>query len=541
MPLLDSQTPVSSTAPLGEMFGPYRIVEPLGAGAMGAVFRALDVEAGTEVAIKVLHERRATQAVVCERLKREAEVIQAIDHPNVVRVLASGTSPDGRPYLAMELLRGRTLAEVICEGPQGWMRVAHLVRELARGLAAAHDKGFVHRDLKPCNVMVLDGPEPEHIKILDFGIVGMISDPRTRLTDDGMVLGTPIYMSPEQLVSSSVDHRADLYALGIMAYELLTGAPPFDGAFREIAAKHLMAAPAPLPECGGLDILIGQLLAKDATRRPATAHAVVAEIDALVGATQVSLPAVPAFVAGAGVLARSWASVAKRMPRPQQWRRAWQAAAGTGLVAGATVVALAAFSGSPVKALERTDAAPITSRPVVTQVRVSPRLLGSLEGPHAIHLAGPTSRDHVPDPTEAEATLASAAGSVEHADARQASQLELAEAQALEAGAAVEEPPAPPVSPPVVAAAAPARPVAAVVRPAAVPPPPASYETVNVRLREISARLTAAARHGTDDVRRFEEDYLDLSASLEPGLDPARYAALMGRIDALDRALRAAR
>ncbi len=261
------------------MVGRYRVLQRIGSGGMGTVYAGVDTTNGEQVALKIVHRRRAADQVFFERLRREAQAIALIDSPNVVRILGFGISDCGLPYLAMELVRGCTLAEMIAEnGAVTPARASRIALGIARGLAASHTKCFIHRDLKPSNVMVSPN---DRVKIVDFGIVSCGLEDQDKLTRDDVVLGTPAYMAPEQVMSPGVSPQADLYALGVILFEMLTGRPPFEGDFRQIAVFHLMQTPPPLPPCGGLETLVAQLLEKDPKKRPASAEDVVRAIEAL--------------------------------------------------------------------------------------------------------------------------------------------------------------------------------------------------------------------------------------------------------------------
>jgi serine/threonine protein kinase len=214
----------------------YRIIEPIGAGGMGEVYRAHDTNLDRDVAIKVLPRAVATNSQNLARLEREAKAIAALSHPNILAVYDFGTE-DGNSFVVTELLEGETLRERLTGGALAPRKAAELGRQIARGLAAAHDKGIVHRDLKPENLFL---SEDGRIKILDFGLatsVGGSDAPdatgdyvgptRTSLTMPGSVMGTVDYMSPEQVRGEPVDHRSDIFSFGSVLYEMLGGSRPF--------------------------------------------------------------------------------------------------------------------------------------------------------------------------------------------------------------------------------------------------------------------------------------------------------------------------
>ncbi|MEM9454568.1 MAG: protein kinase [Myxococcota bacterium] len=236
--------------------GCYRLTRQLGKGGMGTVYEAQHLRLGGKVAIKILSPQFASDAKFRDRFKREARAASQIRHPNVVQITDYGETPDGSVFFAMELLEGRDLHAILHEhvGPLPWSRARHLLAQAADGLAAAHAQGIVHRDVKPANVFVLEGEGVrDFVKILDFGIAKIVA-PNTEdsvliknLTTTGEVFGTAKYMAPEQFYGKSNDPRMDMYALGIVAYELLTGRAPFTGgsAF-EIIARHMQDKPPPL-------------------------------------------------------------------------------------------------------------------------------------------------------------------------------------------------------------------------------------------------------------------------------------------------------
>jgi eukaryotic-like serine/threonine-protein kinase len=212
--------------------GRYEVLERLGAGGMGVVYRGRQAQLGRFVAIKVLHRDTAAVPEWRQRFEREARALSALAHPNVVPVTDSGIDR-GVPFLVMELLQGKTLAALIKEGPLPLWRALDIARQTLRGLAFAHGKGIIHRDLKPTNVFLQELPDQaDHVRLLDFGtakfLEGSGSDTMTEtLTRVGVVFGTPAYMSPEQAKAAPVDARTDVYAAGILLFELLAGRRPF--------------------------------------------------------------------------------------------------------------------------------------------------------------------------------------------------------------------------------------------------------------------------------------------------------------------------
>ena len=265
--------------------GPYRIIRKLGQGGMGSVYEALHQTLGRHVAIKVLHPEVARNEEFALRFANEARASNIVDHPDVVQITDHGSLPDGIPYIVMEYLKGESLGHRIehLGGPMNPSEVTYIALQVADVLAAAHIKGIIHRDLKPENVMLLPDAATatgERAKVLDFGIAKLIeannqASVQTRATE---LLGTPNYMSPEQCRGAKgVDEKTDVYALGVMMFEMLVGRPPFVGtALGELMAKH-MYEPAPkvaacnpqVPEV--LANLVDVLLDKDKEKRPSMA------------------------------------------------------------------------------------------------------------------------------------------------------------------------------------------------------------------------------------------------------------------------------
>lgn len=261
----------------GRRIGPYRVVRRLGRGGMGAVYLGVHEQIRRQVAIKVLRPEHAADPLVARRFLTEAQVVNLVRHPALVEVSDHGLLDDGTPYLIMEYLEGTPLSERLARGALPEPVARALAREIALGMAAAHERGVIHRDLKPANVMLVPDPRrpgTEQVKVLDFGLakdrLGGVSH-----TAVGALLGTPTYMSPEQIrAPAQADDRTDVYALGAMLYEMLAGSPPFQGAPAEVMGQHLHHEPRPLraaapsvsPAVAGL---VAEMLAKDPRARPA--------------------------------------------------------------------------------------------------------------------------------------------------------------------------------------------------------------------------------------------------------------------------------
>ena len=275
----------------GTKLGPYELRAFLGAGGMGAVYRAHDPRLGRDVAIKVLPEALRADPAWQARFEREARAAAAINHPNVMALYDVGVH-DGVPYLVCELLEGETLRTRLEHGSLPLSRALAWAEQIARGLRAAHERGLVHRDLKPANLLVLrDGT----VKILDFGlakaapVVGTEttlpdSDDETSLTGTGAVVGTPAYMAPEQVRGEVADHRADLFAFGVVLYEMLAGRRPFAAASapemaRAIAADEPPPLPPGMPE--GLQRIVQHCLQKEPAERFQSARDLIFALEPL--------------------------------------------------------------------------------------------------------------------------------------------------------------------------------------------------------------------------------------------------------------------
>jgi len=207
----------------------YHVLEKLGEGGMGQVYLAEHVKMGRRSAVKVMNASMAHDANAIGRFNREASNASRIDHPNVAAIYDFGETPDGLVYLAMQYVEGKTLTQIMqAEGPMPPARAAEIIRQAAEGLDAAHDLGIVHRDLKPDNIMVAkDRDGLDCVKVVDFGIAKAAGSTAQKVTRTGIVVGTPEYMSPEQIAGEEVDARSDLYSLALVAFNLITGDLPF--------------------------------------------------------------------------------------------------------------------------------------------------------------------------------------------------------------------------------------------------------------------------------------------------------------------------
>jgi len=284
---------------LGSQVGNYRLVDLLGKGGMGVVYSAQHQFIPKKVAIKILDESFAKVPEVVTRFFQEAVAAATIGHPNIIVVDDVGELSGGSAYIVMEYVDGRPLDQVIAEeGPMQLGRALNIARQIASALAAAHEKGIIHRDLKPANIMLVPpavlatartaspgGGADEKVKILDFGMAKMADHPRVRTTKPGMLLGTPQYMAPEAAKGQAVDHRADIYALGVLLYEMLSGSPPFGGTLEKILHAHVNETPPPMSKYNPrVDVtdraesIIWRCLAKRPEERPRSMRELLAEL-----------------------------------------------------------------------------------------------------------------------------------------------------------------------------------------------------------------------------------------------------------------------
>ncbi len=253
----------------------YEVLAVIGEGGMGRVYRVRHRRLGRAFALKALRVDLARDPILTERFIQEARAAAVVTHPNVVQINDFGTLDSGQPYFVMELLEGRTLTRILREeGPIEPGRCVTIARQIAEALAAAHAMGVIHRDLKPDNVILIR-PSGAHttVKVLDFGLAKVAVS--SRLTRPGVVFGTPHYMSPEQAGGESFDHRVDIYALGILMFEMVTGRVPFEAdTYMGVLSKHMYAAPpkprdyhAPAGALAGFEEVIAGCLAKNPADR----------------------------------------------------------------------------------------------------------------------------------------------------------------------------------------------------------------------------------------------------------------------------------
>lgn len=269
--------------------GRYEIGPVLGQGGMGVVYAARHVVIGKRCAVKILRSEVASDPEIAERFLQEARAASSIGNPHIIDISDFGRFPDGTTYFVMEYLEGQPLSGLIKE--QGCIapdRIVHIARQIASGVGAAHARGIVHRDLKPDNIMLTGrSSTPDFVKILDFGIAKVSAGPKVTMA--GRLFGTPYYMSPEQAGGGAVDCRTDVYALGVIMYEMASGRVPFDGdTLMGILTQHLYQKPVPPRELvggaelpPGLEGIILKALAKEPAQRYQTMHELTVDLDLL--------------------------------------------------------------------------------------------------------------------------------------------------------------------------------------------------------------------------------------------------------------------
>jgi beta-lactam-binding protein with PASTA domain/predicted Ser/Thr protein kinase len=305
--------------------GRYRVLRKLGSGGMADVFLAEDEELGRRIAIKILNDRHASDEQFVERFRREAKNAASLSHPNIVQIYDRGEA-EGTYYIAMEYLEGSTLKEAAAHRqPVPIDEAIGYARQILSALRFAHRKGIVHRDIKPHNALIDDDGR---VKVTDFGIAR--AGAASQMTEAGSIIGTAQYLSPEQARGGAVDHRSDLYSVGVVLYELLTGTVPFTGDTPvEIAMKHLSHVPEPpsakrpdLPR--SLDQVVLRALAKDTEERYGSAEEMDAELARVaegLPVTSETAEAATAVLAGAGVTDTAQTAIARAPAAPRTYPR----------------------------------------------------------------------------------------------------------------------------------------------------------------------------------------------------------------------------
>jgi len=292
--------------------GRYRVLEPISEGAMGVVYRAERVKLGRIVAVKVLHDELPAELSSRKRFEIEATAMAKLEHPHCAAVIDVGIHED-KPFVVMDYVSGDNLRDVVAHGPLPLPRAVEIVRQVLTGLAHAHDLGIIHRDIKPANIVLSQKAGlGDHVKILDFGLARITDTPS--LTS-GIVVGTPAYMAPEQIRGTLIDARADLYACGVLLFELLTGHKPFVSPSDdpvELCSMHLknppptLAAMQPGIEFGELEAIVARALAKSAADRYASAVEFAAALDGAVPRRTSSPPSAPIPVAAPMASPSGW-------------------------------------------------------------------------------------------------------------------------------------------------------------------------------------------------------------------------------------------
>jgi eukaryotic-like serine/threonine-protein kinase len=370
--------------------GRYAVTRVIAEGGMGVVYAA-EQQMGPltrEVAIKTLLPELSRDPALAQRFYRESGTVAQLEHPNTIKLFEFGETPDGALYIAMEFVRGQPLTELIAQGPIPLPRAGDILRQVCGALDEAHGLGIVHRDLKPDNIVLTKrAAEGDFVKLLDFGIATRTTESaasQTKLTEQGQVLGTPPYMSPEQLAGEPLDARSDIYSLGVIAYEMLTGRLPFEAKTPwQWAQKHMTEAPLPLgatPVGGELpahvERAVMRALSKAPAQRPASTLEFFRDLSgqgdtqdgsfasgtspmqaALVPPAQYTVPApiTPAYQTTSAVAA----PVAPPLPARSRSRRGWPVALGALLVVASALAVVALRSQS-----HGAGAAPSTSASV---------------------------------------------------------------------------------------------------------------------------------------------------------------------------------
>ncbi|KAB2900408.1 MAG: serine/threonine protein kinase, partial [Kofleriaceae bacterium] len=278
-----------------ETLGRYRVLEPIGSGGMSTVYAGEHTTLRRPVAIKVLHQQLVADSVMARRMIGEAFTIAGLHHPGIVGVLDVGVSEDGRAYVVMERLIGEPLSARVRRGRLPEAKVLVFARQIASALAATHAAGVIHRDLKPENLYVVpdpDVPGGERVKVLDFGIALRDHDGRER-TLTGVVLGTPSYMAPEQLDGGGVmDPRVDVFALGVVMYQMVTGILPFAGADTEqLLVEQQFCAPTPPGSLAPVSKMLSAIIERCLAKKAADRYPTMADLAAELGRCGMPIPA----------------------------------------------------------------------------------------------------------------------------------------------------------------------------------------------------------------------------------------------------------
>jgi eukaryotic-like serine/threonine-protein kinase len=357
--------------------GRYEVLSVIGEGGMGTVYQVRHKALGKRFALKALRKDLALDGEIAARFIQEARTAAAVSHPGLVEITDFGRLESGQVYFVMELLEGQSLAALLRQGgPLPAARGLRMVRQLVHALKAAHDASIVHRDLKPENIHVGRGDaDADLVKVVDFGLAKVIGS--SKLTRAGMVFGTPHYMSPEQAAGEAVDHRADIYALGVVMYEMFTGKVPFEAdSYMGVLTKHMYMIPTPpsalnpeMKALGPLEDVILRCLQKRPAARYDDLGSLLFDLDSrLAPAARKILGAAPA-----SLLADQLELPSREELRPERPFRYWPAVAvGFAFLAGAALVVAFRHTGThPAKDSEaagpvRASATPASPKPPVT-------------------------------------------------------------------------------------------------------------------------------------------------------------------------------
>jgi serine/threonine-protein kinase len=349
----EQTTPRNTPADLtGRTLGDCQVLRRLGVGGMGQVYLARQLSLKRDVALKFLRNDLTANPTALKRFEAEAQVIARLNHPNIVQVFWVGEA-DGMRYMALEYVEGRNLRDHLArKGPPELPVALSIMRQVAQALQKAHDHGVVHRDIKPENILLTRKVE---VKVTDFGLSRFFAGAESlNLTQSGVTLGTPLYLSPEQAQGSGVDHRSDVYSFGVTCYHLLAGEPPFLGTTAvEVALKHVTEQPRPLADlrpdlpvdlCG----MVHKMMAKNAADRYQSVRDILRDLAAIRdGLSLVLNPAVALSISGTSPAASSSPSVTAIPTRPPRWGRWVLAGLACVVAAAAGAVAFAVMNPPP--------------------------------------------------------------------------------------------------------------------------------------------------------------------------------------------------
>jgi eukaryotic-like serine/threonine-protein kinase len=369
-----AETAESDLAP-GAKVGEYVVDRKIAEGGMGSVYAGHHPVIGKRVAVKVLAPHCASIPDLVRRFVEEARAVNKIGHPNIIDIFSFGTLADARPFFVMEFLDGASLAQRMDAGDMTATETRRILRQICSALEAAHRAGIIHRDLKPENVWIAaPAHEDSFAKVLDFGIAKLLDNPAGKSTQTGAAMGTPRYMAPEQCMGRAVDHRADIYSLGIILYEMFAGVVPFQGeTFGELIYQQMSETPEPpskhRPMEPELERLILMCLEKDPAKRPESAKELARLLDVALqdGEKPITQPRTAALTAQAApvpitTMSQSVGQVVVTAPPAQSRKRA-------GLVVGAT--ALVVVAGGVVLSRSRSEPPAPAPPPVAAPASVA--------------------------------------------------------------------------------------------------------------------------------------------------------------------------